>query len=533
MSIYFNLYFPNENLKDKIKYEFSEYRHKLHQILDNFSFKESLKLFKFTGPSGIGKSFSLFVYSRAIGSRIYFNIKLLYKLQKNNQILKLKNIIIEESNRINIIKEDDRIKLTQKINQILYYETLIKEIITILLKYKFTIILDQFKSKYINKFEETENLLFNEGNLLKIIICSSINDKLGLNSIEFINNLITNQNIIYNKDVRKKYFYITFLLDNKDKKKIFDHLVGKNIVLKKVIAAFNYIPKYAVKFLKTKNIKNELLITKLRINDNLKEYHDFSTEEELSFYLINLKQLMYIKLDINQLNEIKKRFLWKYFILIFYSNNNEVKVIDNNNISEITHFEIRYNFDYMHNILNEHLINIQYAFFSQNHFKFHTGCTFGGYFEFIAIDEIKNGHLPLPEKSNSNLRLKNISNMNEVYIEIDTILDNTTLYIKEEKEEIKGINQYKEEYSLFNYSPDDEKDKDILFYNESGIEKAKNEFLKNNKVSIYGNELYQGKNIIKHYIKSNIVYDIKNLDNNYINSNINNNENENSNKNLI
>ena len=170
MSIYFNLYFPNENLKDKIKYEFSEYRHKLHQILDNFSFKESLKLFKFTGPSGIGKSFSLFVYSRAIGSRIYFNIKLLYKLQKNNQIIKLKNIIIEESNRINIIKEDDRIKLTQKINQILYYETLIKEIITILLKYKFTIILDQFKSKYINKFEETENLLFNEGNLLKIII---------------------------------------------------------------------------------------------------------------------------------------------------------------------------------------------------------------------------------------------------------------------------------------------------------------------------------------------------------------------------
>ena len=123
--------------------------------------------------------------------------------------------------------------------------------------------------------------------------------------------------------------------------------------------------------------------------------------------------------------------------------------------------------------------------------------------------------------------------MNEVDIEIDTILDNTTLYIKEEKEEIKGINQYKEEYSLFNYSPDDEKDKDLLFYNESGIEKAKNEFLKNNKVSIYGNELYQGKSIIKNYIRSNIVYNIKNLDNNYINSNINNNENENSNKNLI
>ena len=59
LSKFFDLYFPYENKNKKLIYQYSEYREKLHYLLTQVFIRKSHKLFKFTGSSGIGKSFSL------------------------------------------------------------------------------------------------------------------------------------------------------------------------------------------------------------------------------------------------------------------------------------------------------------------------------------------------------------------------------------------------------------------------------------------------------------------------------------------
>lgn len=505
-SPYFFIYFPGNEKQGNVIYRDSIQRRKLSFILNDFNFKSDIRLFKFTGPCGIGKSFLLFIYSRTTFNRIYINLKVLNDLKNLNQITKLKNILISELNRLKNVDEKEKNELNNILNNKFEIESLVIGIIKSLKDNKSVIILDQFKFKYFNNFNEVEDLLIKSNSKLKLIICSSIDDKIGRNSIDFISSLIFSKNEdIYNPiNIQKKFFYISELLETNDKELLFNNLNNNNNkLLNYALNNFNYVPKYVSKILNNENILDEMFNIKKRIKEKIKNYYQFNTEEELSFQLVNIQKYMYSKLEINDLNEISQLFPLKYFIVKFYSNNKEIYFVNENNINEINFFDIEINFKFMTEILNEYNNDLQQEFFLQKHYKFHSGFTIGGYFEFIAVDKIKKGILKLPETPDITLRLKCICNMNEVDMEINDFSSNAklqNLVFNQKKSYTKEILfKIKNNYNINTSLPLLEKDFNEFFACEGGFEEEKKNFLLNNTVSIY----YIDNKTINNYIKVN------------------------------
>ena len=71
LSEYYNLYFEYDDLLNKIQYYMTIKR----QLLFNLNIQRLSieKIFKFSGPNGIGKPFFLLYFSRAISNCIYIN----------------------------------------------------------------------------------------------------------------------------------------------------------------------------------------------------------------------------------------------------------------------------------------------------------------------------------------------------------------------------------------------------------------------------------------------------------------------------
>ena len=139
---------------------------------------KDLKEYNLTGPTSIGKSFTLFRISRIFYNCIYINLKVLNKHKKDLYLCYC--IIISELERLDIRKNE--ISLLNTIIENNYsknynYLTLLLNIIDYLSTIKhliFVVILDQYKNKYLNSgFMEKIKVYEN----LKIIKCGSINDK--------------------------------------------------------------------------------------------------------------------------------------------------------------------------------------------------------------------------------------------------------------------------------------------------------------------------------------------------------------------
>ena len=77
-----------------ITFYFSKERENLQNLI-KACFNENNKIFKFTGPSGIGKSLFCLYYSRKAFDRVYINIASLNYFEKNNQYNKMRNLITE------------------------------------------------------------------------------------------------------------------------------------------------------------------------------------------------------------------------------------------------------------------------------------------------------------------------------------------------------------------------------------------------------------------------------------------------------
>lgn len=508
-SPYFYEYFPGNENQTKIVYIDSAQRTKLTYIISKFIFNPEVRLFKFTGPSGIGKSFSLFIISRSSYNRIYLNLKVLNNLKEDHkQIIKLKNILISELNRLTTcLSSKEKNKLKDIINNKFELEDLIINIINNLKKTTSLIILDQFKYKYFTNFNSIEDSLINtKSNNLKLIICSSVDDKIGRESIDFLSTLLISKDDtkIELSKMQKHFFYISELLETKEKELLFNNLINNDDkLLNYSLNKFNYVPKYVSRILNNKKESpvDEITEIKLRIKDKIKTYYNFNTEEELAFNLINLQKYMYIKFKINDLKYISSLFPLKYFVVKFYSNNKEEYFANEDNINEINSFDIEINFNFMIEILNDYKKDIQQEFFIQKYYKLHDGFTIGGYFEFIAIDKIKNGILKLPENSDISLRLKCICNMNEVDMEINDFSSNAKLkdliFNKKDnstKELLLDID------SNINYNVNFSSEEFKLYFDcEDEFEEEKEKFLRDNTVSIY---YIENKKIIN-YIKVN------------------------------
>jgi hypothetical protein len=230
------------NLKDENVFYFdSDSRMNLTKILDYLNYTKKTNIFKFTGPTGTGKSFFLFTYSKTNKNSVYLNIKVLSSIKNEVQ---LKNMLIDEFKYLEIPKDKiDDINLIFKDNCGL--EIIIKKIIFFIIDNKiyykgkkFLLILDQFKYKYFseNMIKEIEEKLLNTyDSNIKIIICSSIDDSFVRKNVinlweALIPEYFENKEEFDYLQITQNYFhYIPYLLELN---KVFDnnYFIPNNLV---------------------------------------------------------------------------------------------------------------------------------------------------------------------------------------------------------------------------------------------------------------------------------------------------------------
>ena len=164
----------------KLNYWETEERNKFISEIDQFQFNDEQYIYKIFGPSSIGKSMTLFMFSRKYPNIIYLNLKTLKEFYDFKSIY---GIIIEACQYCKLNeKEEKELDKIFKSNYENSHYILIEELINFLLKQKeyFVIIFDQFKENIIDEII-FKNILIKLKNknkkCISLIICVSLNDK--------------------------------------------------------------------------------------------------------------------------------------------------------------------------------------------------------------------------------------------------------------------------------------------------------------------------------------------------------------------
>ena len=397
---------------------------------------ESNNIFRFTGPSGIGKSFFLLFYSRIRYNCIYINLKCWKDLIKNKKYNKIKNILTEEFMRVKLTKEqialyNDFMKHIKNFNITDIINNLIDFLLEKIKIEKITIILDQFKCE-IDADEIFEKKL--KG--IKIIICSSIDDKYIRNyCMEYFVNI--DKNIINYKN----FIYISKLHN------------GNQLQNNKIYSYFNNIPKYTLRLKQCNTIeKYEFEIGKInkRITKNIKEFYNKENDynENYTENLIKIENNLNIFKNINELEELLIIYPLKYFIITLYYDKNEDSCINIINTimgnKTVKYFKINYLFPYLEEIIEALKFEEQEKFFTDGLFVNHTGSTIGGFFELIANEYIKKNKIKLPEGGNYfELRVDRICDMTEIKPKlfecIKNMLNENEKKLSDKEEEIRMV----------------------------------------------------------------------------------------------
>ena len=474
LSEYYSLYFENDDSLNRIQYFITEER-KL--LLNLIIFRLSIeKIFKFSGPSGIGKSFFLLYFSRTRYNCIYINLNTIRKLIKLKKYIKLKNVIAAECKRVSL-KESQIISFNEMMINIseMKVSNIINELVKFFAKLKIIIILDQFKTDI--SIEEN-----NLGNI-RVIICSSINDKnIRQNCLENLDNILKGNPIDYNK-----YVYIPKLYQVKSENKIYSF--------------FNNIPKFISRIKSCKTVDN--------YNTKINEIKEEITEKIKSFYKLNfaeyimkIRQNLNVFIYIDNFTKIMELYPLKYFIFQFYSDNSENNIIiyNDKNIKDAKYFKVSFLFPYMEEILEELELGEQKKFFTQGLYKKHTGSTIGGFFELVTIQAIIENNLKLPDYENrQEIRVSRICDMSEIkpklFQYIKSVISDNKI-INDQKDNKMEVDTYDNiDYNKNNsiYDSLDEKIKEKLKYSfifkESNIAKITEEYINNyNSIKIMVDE---------------------------------------------
>ena len=423
LSEYYNLYFEYDDLLNKIEYYITKERQSLFNlIIRRLSTK---KIFKFSGPSGIGKSFFLLYFSRTRCNCIYINLNAVRKLLELKQYNKLKNVIAAECRRVSLNKEDiisfnkmmtniNEMRISNIIDELVKFFSQIKNII---------IILDQFKTD----ISIDDNKLGN----IRLILCSSINDKdIRQNCIENFINLLKGNDIDYNK-----YVYIPKLCQHKNGNKIYSF--------------FNNIPKY-ISMIKNCQTYDDYDAKLKTINNGIIERIKSFCKSDFSEYIMKIRQYLNVFIYISDFSKIIDLYPLKYFIFQFYSDKNENNIIlyNDKNLKNAKYFKVSFLFPYMEEIIEGVEMEEQKKFFNDGLYKKHTGSTIGGFFELVTIQSIKENNLKLPGVDNHHeLRVARICDMSEIkptlseYIK-NVISDNKIVNDKNDKND-KNDNKMK------------------------------------------------------------------------------------------
>ena len=261
LSKFFELYFKFET-KSNFEYWESEKRTNFISLILMFTAQEDLYCFKICGPSGIGKSLTLFLISKYYKNFLYYNLKTIRDLK--NDDVKIQNILTESCKHISL--DHNKIKKLSSIlnnNRYNSFFICLKNILEFLIKNELlsVIILDQFKSDVIEK--EQYNKIFQliseqKSKNVKLLICSSTNDK------EIREECIKSwkSNIFFSEQLnienQNYYFYVDELFSLKQN-------YNENNTYDKALIAFNGIPKYKnmFKYLKEQGDHNQKLVNDL------------------------------------------------------------------------------------------------------------------------------------------------------------------------------------------------------------------------------------------------------------------------------
>ena len=372
LSKYFDNYFIYpENYKNFVFFN-SENRDNLlsniKSLISNNSLSKPITKFKISGPSSEGKSITLLYASRLSQNIIYLNLKILIRLYKENKIDDYLNILIYEFGRLDFepnyaqCKKEFEEKFNENTDKSPW--ELLEKLCEYLKDKGVTLILDQFKDKYVSNtnFEEIKKKLNNK---FKIIISSSINDKdIGEKVSDSIykNKGRPNQLNFKNQD---DYFYYIDLINKNDLAEYFCKDQSTTLIEK--IKLFNYEPKY-IKLLKEKKEEeiSEHILQKM-------EEHSEKLGIELNFYIFNIYSKIGKKSNYEILN-IKTLSL-KYCKLMF----------------EKEAFRIKYKFEFIEKIVNKKIKEIDTKdYFVRKKYKEHElyNVLKGQFFEYSSILDI-------------------------------------------------------------------------------------------------------------------------------------------------
>ena len=486
LSKFFELYFKFET-KSNFEYWESEKRTNFIASIVMFKEKEDLYCFKICGPSGIGKSLTLFLISKYYKNFLYYNLKTIRDLK--NDDVKIQNILTESCKHISL--NDNQIKQLSSIlnnNRYNSFFICLKNILEFLIKNELlsVIILDQFKSDVIEKEQYKQIFqLISEQKLknVKLLICSSTNDK------EIREECIKSwkSNIFFSEQLnienQNYYFYVDELFSLKQN-------YNENNTYDKVLIAFNGIPKYKnmFKYLKEQGDHNQKLVNDLttireKVEKNLNDLYTKINEKNISPEIIKMKMIEYLryldlhrgeKIKYEQLSEILEICSFKYYRFKFEKNE----------------FSYDYNFPYMIEIVNKIIDTHLSDFYKYKLNEEHSGYTNSDFFELFSGSSLKKGVLELPQfEGNICLKVDEIIKMtsfskdglNDI-IENDIYSNLVEYKIKKEKNE--NNNKQLEDLNLIS------KLKDYINYNSQNIEYYKLQYLNNIKTdyNILGNK---------------------------------------------
>lgn len=201
LSLFYSEYFPiiENNIQDFKFIDSDERKNFMDSILKKIR-REYISPIELYGPFGIGKSTTLMAYQKKLKIKsAYFNLSAIFHLKDKSKYIKM---ILYES--MSLFENYQQFESLKKIIEIMDYDSpwdIIKKVINFVsenIKQTFLIILDQYKEQYEDfKFKSSEkidSLILNDDTFLRIIKCSSMNDKDVKNN--FLN-ILDKNNYIY------------------------------------------------------------------------------------------------------------------------------------------------------------------------------------------------------------------------------------------------------------------------------------------------------------------------------------------------
>ena len=418
-SIYFYDYFQNEDKNKQyksIKFEQNMIRKKIILNLVNLRDKKELKTFKFTGPSSIGKSFTLFKCCHSCFNMAYINLKTLYNYK--DDLHTSYSIILTELQRFDIRTKLDEINslIQNNYNNNNSYLQLLLNIMKFLddgaeLVY-FVFVFDQFKLKYVKEDFIEKIKTFAK---IKIVLCSSINDK-NMREECCKTWFAKGKNLVdLNEDNQDYYFYF---------KKIYNYKkINKNLYNAR-FKMLGYMPKYINKYKGYNNEEDILDDVKDKIETKIKEFCS-SCHLSKDVLISNLRYIINKEFEYKKFNEIIEYCPLKYFIVDFKAHSFKIKPI----------------FPFMKAIINYKIKeNECEEYFKQEKYKndlITNNYVKGDYFEASAKFELVK--LKFPENENTKTII-----LNEI-VSMDKIIDKGNKYYMDEDDDDDEDNSEEED----------------------------------------------------------------------------------------